>query len=507
MNPHCYPPTIMNNQIDIVAADVRRRKTSQIMLLRLHAFTFFALTLSLFLGAGCKQSGSEGKPADVDYYTCTMHPSVKSQDPKAKCPICSMDLVPVKKKNAAEKTADVDYYTCTMHPSVKSQDPKAKCPICGMDLVPVMKKGAPAHEHTAHSGEMPGMPMEAAGTNAPEAAGSDVPTEFIVPTERQQQIGVTYGAIEKHPLSLTIRAVGTVAYDKQRHWDYVSRVDGFVQKLFVFSRGELVDKDAPFLTLYSPDLLTTQNEFLDLLKTRDEARSKNATTVMASTDKLIESAKQRLRLWNISDDQIAELEKNRKPQESLTLKSPFKGVVQDLGVDQGRRVMTGDHLVDIADLSVVWVWAQFYENEIPLLKKDLPVTISTAAYPGESFKGKISVIDPFIDDTSRTARVRIDIENADFRLRPEMYLNIELKLNMGEGLAIPVSAVLPTGQRNIAFVDKGEGKLEPRFLELGRKYGDIYELKTGLKEGERVVTSANFLIDAEAKVQGALKSW
>jgi len=169
--------------------------------------------------------------------------------------------------------------------------------------------------------------------------------------------------------------------------------------------------------------------------------------------------------------------------------------------------MTGDHLVDIADLSVVWVWAQFYENEISFLKKDLPVTISTTAYPGESFTGKISLIDPFLNDASRTARVRIDVDNADFRLRPDMYVNVELKLDMGEGLAVPVSAVLPTGLRNIAFVDKGEGKLEPRFIELGRKYGEFYELKSGLKQGERVVTSANFLIDAEAKVQGALKSW
>jgi Cu(I)/Ag(I) efflux system membrane fusion protein len=222
---------------------------------------------------------------------------------------------------------------------------------------------------------------------------------------------------------------------------------------------------------------------------------------------LVDAGKQRLRLWNISDDQIAELEKNRKPQETLTLKSPFKGIVQEMRVDQGRRIMTGDQLIDVADLSVVWVWGQFYENEIGLLKKDLPVVITATAYPGESFKGKISLIDPFLNDASRTARVRIDVENGDLRLRPDMYVNVELNLDCGEGLAVPVSAVLPTGQRNIAFVDKGDGKLEPRFVELGRKYRDIYELKSGLKEGERVVNSANFLIDAEAKVQGALKSW
>ncbi len=397
---------------------------------------------------------------------------------------------------SSDKPDNVEYYTCTMHPSVKSQDPNGKCPICGMDLVPVMKKGAAPSTNSLNPR------ISVSPPQPPETPG-----EFTVPVERQQQIGVTYTTVSNHPFALTIRAVGTVAYDKQRHWDYVARVDGYIQKLSVFSRGEIVERDAPLLTLYSPDLLTTQNEFVDVLRTRDETANKGDKAVLEGMQRLVDSAKERLRLWNISDDQIAELEKTRKPHEFLTLKSPFKGVVQDLGVDQGRRVMTGDHLVDIANLSVVWVWAQFYENEIPLLKKDLPVTITASAYPGETFNGKISLVDPFLNEASRTARVRIDVDNPEFRLRPEMYVNMELHLDMGQGLAVPTSAVLPTGQHNIAFVDKGEGKLEPRFVELGRKYGGVYELKSGLKEGERIVNSANFLIDAEAKVQGALRAW
>jgi Cu(I)/Ag(I) efflux system membrane fusion protein len=333
------------------------------------------------------------------------------------------------------------------------------------------------------------------------------PSEFTVPVERQQQIGVTFATIEKRPFMHTVRAVGMVAYDKERHWDYVARVEGYVQKLFVFSRGELVQKNEPLLTIYSPDLLTTQNEFTDLLQARDEARTNGGKAVLESMERLVESSKQRLRLWNINDGQIAELEKTRKPQETLTLYSPFKGVLQDLLVDQGRRVMVGDHLVDIADLSVVWVWAQFYQDELPMLKRGLPITITTSSYPGEKFNGKISVLDPFINDALRTGRVRIDIENPDFKLQPDMYVNIDLTMNMGEGVAVPVPAVLPTGLHNIIFVDKGEGKLEPRYVELGRQYGDFYDVKSGVKEGERVVTSANFLIDAEAKVQGALKSW
>ncbi len=390
------------------------------------------------------------------------------------------------KTHAGAKPPDVDYYTCTMHPSVRSQDPNGKCPICGMSLVPVMKK-------------------DMASTN--QIAETDQPTEFTVPLERQQQIGVTFAPVEKRPLSHTVRAVGNVTYDKQRHWDYVARVDGFINHLSVFSPGEAVEKDSPLLTIYSPDLLTAQNEFVNLLKTQDSAKGKNSSASSEVTGSLIEAAKQRLHLWNLTDDQINELEKTRQPQETLTLYSPFRGVVQDIPVDQGRHVSVGDHLVDVADLSVVWVWAQFYQDELPMLRQGLPITITTSSYPGEKFNGRIAVIDPFLNDASRTGRVRIDVDNPDLKLRPGMYVDADLTMDMGEGLAVPAGAVLPTGLHNIVFVDKGKGRLEPRFVELGRKYGDNYEVKSGLIENERVVTSANFLIDAEAKVQGALKSW
>lgn len=406
---------------------------------------------------------------------------------------------PKKEGGNVVNPSDVDYYTCTMDTWVRSKTP-GKCPVCGMELVPVLKKDVAA----ANKGGMANMPGMA-GTAATNLEAQ--PSEFMVPVERQQQIGVTYGTVQRRPFTHTVRVVGTVAQDRQRRWDYVARVEGYVSKLFVFSPGEVVEKNAPLLTIYSPDLLTAQNEFVSLLKTRHDANEKNQQAVIESSEKLIEAAKQRLRLWNITDDQIAELEKTRQPQETLTLYSPFKGVVQDLPVDQGKRVTVGDRLASVADLSVVWVWAQFYQDDIPMLKTGLPIAISTSSYPGETFPGKISVIDPFINDALRTGRVRIDVENPDFKLHPDMYVDANLTMDMGEGLAVPAGAVLPTGEHNIVFVDRGEGRLEPRYVELGRKYGDNYEVKSGVKENERVVTSANFLIDAEAKVQGALKSW
>jgi len=434
-------------------------------------FTLLALTVTFAALplVSCKKAGSNAKPAGVDYYTCTMHPSVKSQDPNAKCPICSMDLVPVMKKKTSTKSDE--------KPDAKSM-------------------GMAAEEHS----------KMADGKGKDETAG-DQPGEFMVPVARQQQIGVTYATVEKRPLNLSIRTVGVVASDPQRRWDIVSRVEGYVQKLEISSRGQVVAKDQPVLTIYSPDLLTAQREFLDALQTRDDARKAGSEALVRSTERLIESSRRRLSLWNITSNQVAELEKTRDAKETMTFYSPFKGIVQNLQATQGGRVMAGDHLVSLADLSVVFVWSEFYQDELPMLKEGLTLTVTSSSYPKEKFTGKIVIIDPFINDVTRTGRVRIDVENPDSKLRPDMYVDIELEMDMGEGLAVPVSAVMPTGKRNIVFVDKGEGKLEPRFIEVDRKYGDFYSVTSGLKDGERVVNSANFLIDAESKVQGALKNF
>jgi len=430
------------------------------------------LALLLFSAASCSKKSASGKASNVDYWTCTMHPSVHSKDP-GKCPICSMDLVPVMKREGGEAT-----------PQPQGEE---------------IKGG----EKKAASGEMQGMPGMP-GMKEGQTKGDEKPSEFVVPVERQQQIGVRYAKVERKPLHHTIRAVGLIVPDKTRSWQFVSRVDGYVQKLNVTAPGELVDKNAPLLSIYSPDLLTSEREFVELLRMRDQAKTREARE---TPQRLIESAKRRLQLWNVTEEQIAELEKTRKASDTLTLLSPLRGVVQSVPLEQGKNVKIGDMLVEIADLSLVWVWAEFYETELSMLEVGQTIGITTKSYPGEKFQGTISVINPFLDETKRTARVRIDIPNPEFKLRPGMYVNAELEMDMGKALTIPVSAVMPTGTRNIVFVDKGEGKLEPRIVQLGTKYADIYEVKSGLRENERVVASANFLIDAESKVQGALRTF
>jgi len=437
--------------------------------------------LAFLVAASCsKQNGSPAN-SNIDYWTCTMHPSVHSKDP-GKCPICSMDLVPVMKKGGTEAKV-----------SASSSKPEGTGDMQGM-------KGGEVAKGGGEMKGMPGMPGMKAGadTKAPQTS------EFVVPVERQQQIGVRWAKVERKPLTHTIRSVGMIVPDRSRNWQFVSRVDGYVQKLNVTSPGQVVDKDAPLLSIYSPDLLTSEREFVELLRMRDEAKSKDARE---TPQRLIESAKRRLQLWNVTSEQIAELEKTRNASDTLTLLSPFRGVVQSVPVEQGKSVKMGDMLVEVADLGLVWVWAEFYENELSMLQTGQKIAVTAKSYPGQNFDGTVSLINPFIDEMKRTAKVRIDIPNADFKLRPGMYVNAELAMNMGEALTVPVSAIMPTGERNVVFIDKGEGKLEPRIVQLGAKYGDIYEVQSGLQEGERVVASANFLIDAESKVQGALKEF
>jgi membrane fusion protein, copper/silver efflux system len=389
------------------------------------------------------------------------------------------------KTNPPPKPADVDYYTCTMHPSVHAEAP-GKCPICGMELVPVKKRdgGAPSA--------------------SPNGTQTSAQREFVVPVERQQQIGVTYVKVERRPLRKEIRAVGTVEPDLQKHWAFVARADGYVQELIVASVGQIVEKDEPLLSIYSPELATTARELVMLLRMRDEARTRAARE---TPQRLITAAKTRLQQWNITPEQIAELEKSRVATEVIILRSPFRGVVQELPAHQGVAVKVGDHLVDVADLSTVWLWAEFYESELAGLKSGQTVSVTSKSFPDVAFEGKVAVVNPFVDQTKRTSRVRVDIPNPGFKLRPGMYADVALALDAGERLAIPVSAVMPTGDHNIAFVDKGGGRIEPRDLKLAGQFGDSYAVESGLSEGERVIASANFLIDAEAKTQGALANF
>ena len=448
-----------------------------------------------WLGSSLQASAATTATNDIDYYTCTMHPSVHSKTP-GKCPICGMDLVPVYKRSAVANTPANEF----INPTAATQTSETKIKFYQSTMNPKETSPVPAKDSM-------GMEMEPVYEEAsvPEAQ----PGEFTVPIERQQLIGVTYATVEEVDLEKTLRVSGIVGSEISSKRDFVAPAAGSVISLGVGSIGETVQKGQTLLTIYSPDLMTEEQSFADAAKDYQTTPNFGSRRTVENIQAQFEAAKNRLLLWNLTTNQIADLEKweIRVPRDTVEIQAPFSGIVQRIGTEPGKNFGMSDELLELTDLQTVYVWANFYQEDLALLKKGMPVEITTSAWPGESFQGKVAVIDPFLDADSRTVRVRIDIENPGLKLRPEMFVNVGLDIDAGERLAVPVNAVLPTGQHNIVFVDKGQGELQPRFIELGQQYGDYYDVKSGLNEGERVVASGNFLIDAESQIQGALKSW
>ena len=223
-----------------------------------------------------------------------------------------------------------------------------------------------------------------------------------------------------------------------------------------------------------------------------------------SGNTLVESAKRRLKLWDISDDQIKALEESGQPKKTLTLYSPFSGIVLERTAYKGMNVMPGMALYKLADLSVVWLYADIYEYELPFIRLGQQAAVQLSYLPGETFTGKAIYIYPYLDPNTRTAKLRFEFPNPQGKLKPEMYANVEIKVQLGRKLAVPEGAIIDTGLRQLAVVDKGSGYFEPREVKVGAKVDNYYEVIKGLKAGERVVTSANFLIDSESKLKEAV---
>jgi Cu(I)/Ag(I) efflux system membrane fusion protein len=330
------------------------------------------------------------------------------------------------------------------------------------------------------------------------------PGSVQVTPERQQMIGIKFGSAEMRRLEKVIRTTGRVDYDEKRLATISPKIGGWVEELFVDFTGAYVKKGDPLLTIYSPELLSTQEEYLVALRAREAFRKSPFPEVASSGDSLAASARRRLRLWDISDDQIEKLEKTGQPSKTLTLYSPYQGFLLEKMAYKGMNVMPGMALFRLADLSVVWIYADIYEHELPLIRLGQAAAVRLAYLPSETFAGKVIYIYPSLDPKSRTAKVRLEFPNRKGTLKPEMYADVEIRIDLGERLAVPEGAVIDTGVRQVAIIDKGSGYFEPRDVKVGVKVENYYEVIQGLKPGERVVTSANFLIDSESKFKEAI---
>ena len=330
------------------------------------------------------------------------------------------------------------------------------------------------------------------------------PGTVQISPERQQLIGVRFGTVEKRPLQKVIRTVGRIDYDEKRIGIVSPKIGGWIEELYVDFTGKFVRKGEPLLTIYSPELVSTQEEYLLALKAQQDWSKSPFSEVTEGGSLLAESARRRLKLWDISDAQIKALEESREPKKTLTLYSPFTGYVLEKMVYKGQFVGAGMALFKIADLSVVWLIADIYEYELPAIRLGQQAAIQMTYYPEETFTGKAIYIYPYLDPQTRTAKVRYEFANPHGKLKPEMFTNVEITVRLGDKLAIPEGAVIDTGVRKVVIVDRGSGYFEPREVRLGVTAGDLLEVLDGLKAGERVVTSANFLIDSESKLKEAV---
>ena len=357
-----------------------------------------------------------------------------------------------------------------------------------------LEQGMKSMDNTA---SMEGMAMSARTEKGPAQAYA------MVTPARQQLIGVKTAVVGKQQLETAIRAVGRVDYDEQRIAHVNLRISGWVEDLFVDYTGQPVSKGQPLFTLYSQELVTAQEEYLLALRTQDEVRGSPLPDVRQQATQMVEAARDRLRLWTLTDDQIIELAHRGKPQTYVTIFSPIGGHVVDKKVFKGMFVEPRMTVYSIADLSTIWVLAEIFEYEVPFVRVGQSAILRLVAYPGESLHGRITYIYPYLNKEARTVKVRLEFPNPTLRLKPDMYGTVRIRVDRGSRLAVPDQAVLDSGIRKIVFVAKGKGLFEPRQVTLGPKVGPYYEVIEGLTEGERIVTSGTFLLDSESKLMAS----
>jgi Cu(I)/Ag(I) efflux system membrane fusion protein len=305
-------------------------------------------------------------------------------------------------------------------------------------------------------------------------------------------------------MTVTVRAVGTVTWDETRLSEVTLKVRGWIGELYVDETGQPVRRGQPLLTLYSPELLAAQEELLAAVASQREARLTGAPD---RADYLVDAARRRLALWDLSERQIAEVEAGGRPIQYLTVYAPASGFVVEKNVVQGGAVEPGAVLYRLAGLDTVWVDAEVYESELGLVEVGQRAEVSFPHLPGETVAGRVDYVYPYLDAASRTGRVRVELPNPGLALKPDMYVNVVLRSARGERLTVPEEAVIYAGDRRLVFVDLGEGRLEPRRIEVGVRAGDDYEVLSGLAPGEIVVTSGNFLIAAESRLKSAIEQW
>ncbi|MDT8440964.1 MAG: efflux RND transporter periplasmic adaptor subunit [Desulfuromonadales bacterium] len=407
-------------------------------------------------------------------FTCGMHPMIISDEP-GQCPICGMDLTPVKKGGTSSGERKIKHWVAPMDPTYIRDEP-GKSPM-GMDLVPVY-----------------------------EDEDSSLSTITIDPVV-QQNMGVRTATVERRDLSRSIRTVGLVEYDEPNRFTVTAKISGWIERLHVDQLGQTVRKGQPLLEIYSPELVSAQEEYLLAYDNHASLTGSRFPEIAAGAGRLLEAARRRLSLWDISTAQIERLEQSRQVRRTLTLHAPYQGIVTAKMMNAGGYIKPGMPLFEISDISTVWVMADIYEFELPWVQVGLPARIRLPFADGREIDATIAYVYPYVEPKTRTVKARLEIANPDFELKPAMYVNVVVLADpVRDVLSVPVEAVINSGAERLVFVALGDGKFERRRIETGLQddNGQV-QVVAGLHAGERVVTSAQFMFDSESRLREAVQ--
>jgi membrane fusion protein, copper/silver efflux system len=437
-----------------------------------------------WLGSSAAPPGAE-QGRNVLYYRDPMGKPEYSAEPKKDS--MGMDYIPVYEgeeentplpaASAAAGKGKILYYRNPM--GLPDTSPVPKKDSMGMDYIPVYEGEAPDETGTVKIG-----------------------------LAKVQKLGVQTAPVERRALSRTIRAVGTVQADERRLFIVNTKFEGWIEKLYVNATGETVRRGQPLMEIYAPELVVAEREYLLAWRSLQDTAGAGPD-IRNSASQIAEAALQRLSNWDISADQVKRLQRAGTVTRTLTLRAPVDGTVMEKMAVEGMHFTAGDPLYRIADLSTVWVTADVFEQDIGMLRRGQDATIAVNAYPGTEFGGKVDFIYPTVSQETRTGKVRVVVPNTDGRLKTGMYANVIVNTAVGNGpvLAVPDSAVIDSGTRQAVLIERGQGTFEPREVKLGAHADGFYEIRKGLAGGERVVVSANFLIDAESNLRAALKAF
>ncbi len=447
------------------------------------ALAFFALNGGR---SRISTSGVERADAGATKYQCPMHPAIISDEP-GDCPICGMRLVPMEETVSQPKVpVKKIMYRSTMNPNEVSDKPGKDS--MGMEMVPF------------EAGEITGIGSDGIRSTVPGLSA------ISVGPEERSRMGLTLGTVTRRPITREVRTSARIVADETRLWRVTTKTEGWVDKLFVNFTGQEVAKGDPLLTIYSPELVSAQEEYLAASRAKERVAASTEPHAVSSAATLLESARRRLELWDISSDQIDRLERTGQVEKYLTLHAPAMGVVIEKNVLAGAKLMPGEPLMVVADLSVVWGDADIYSSDLSYVRIGMPLELTFPYLPGAVYEGKVIFVSPTLDPETRTMKARLEIPNPNLRLKPDMFGDAKLRYELGERLAIPESAVMWGGEHVYAFRNAGDGHIIPTEILVGPRGDGYYELLGGLAEGDEVITGANFLVDSESSLKAALET-